>query len=87
MRTLVTNILKKKTKLDGRKARWFDCNWNNTDGDNACEKCQVCQYLNWLDWVGSVGKPEGSVIEYDKKIDEYLKLKTKLEKYNFIKSL
>ncbi len=74
-------------KLDGRKARWFDCNWNNINDDNACEKCQVCLYLNWLDWVGSVGKPEGSHVEYNKKIEEYLKLKTKLEKYNFIKSL
>ncbi len=72
-------------EIDGRKARWFDCNWNNdSHSDNACERCRVCRYLNFLDFVSTVGKPDGSTVEYDRKIDEYLKLETVLEKHNYI---
>lgn len=73
-------------KIDGRKARWFDCNWNNEGVDNACEKCKVCRYLDFLDYADSVGKPFGTVIEYNRKLDDYLKLKTIKEKHEWLKT-
>lgn len=72
-------------KIDGRKARWFDCDWNNDTGvQNACTQCKVCKYLDFLDYAGSVGLPEGSQIEYDKQLDKYLNLKTLEERQTFI---
>lgn len=72
-------------KLDGRKARWFDCDWNNnTIYQNACEKCKVCKYLSFLEFAHSVGKPEGTIIEYNRDLDEYLKLKTVAEKQKYL---
>jgi hypothetical protein len=76
---------KDKKYVDGRKARWFDCDWNNDSGvQNACEQCQICKYLNFLDYAQSVGKPEGSVIEYNRKLDDYLELETLYDKQIFI---
>lgn len=72
-------------KLDGRKARWFDCDWNNdTIVQNACEQCEVCKYSNFLDYANSVGKPEGSTIQYKPELDEYLKLITLSEKHKWL---
>ncbi len=70
-------------KVDGRKIRWIDCDWNN-DGNipNGCEKCLVCKYRNFLDWAQSVGG--GGIIQYNKILDEYSNLKTKNEKLEFI---
>lgn len=63
-------------KIDGRKARWFDCDWNNDSGVcNACEQCVCCKYRNFLEFAESVGKPENSHIEYRRDIEEYEKLK------------
>lgn len=68
--------------LDGRKARWFDCDWNNnTNVPNGCGQCSICKYNDFLDFAYSVGKPNGTSIDYDDKKDEYLKTtkaKTKL---------
>lgn len=81
----MTNKQKEREKIDGRKARWFDCDWNNdTIFQNACEQCAVCKYSNFLDFAHSVGKPEGSTIQYNRQIDEYLKLKTLEEKQRWI---
>jgi hypothetical protein len=64
-------------KIDGRKMRWFDCDWNNKTGiPNGCEKCKVCKYLNFLDWANSVA-PSGSTIEYNDGIEKYLKTKSR----------
>lgn len=42
-------------------------------GDEGCEECDVCRYLNFLEWAGSVGKPDGSTIEHNAAMDEYLR--------------
>ena len=74
--------------LDGRKARHFDCNWNNdTNCQNGCGHCVICKYLDFLDYAGSVGLPEGSQIEYNKQLDKYLELKTLEERQSFIVKL
>jgi len=71
--------------IDGRKARWFDCNRNNESSvPMACEKCIVCRYLNFLDFAESVGKPECSVIDYNRRLGNYLRLKTIKDKQLFI---
>lgn len=70
----------KTRRVDGRLFRWFDCDWNNDDASNSCERCRVCKYLNFLDFAHSVGKPYNSVITYDSKIDGYFELKTLKEK-------
>ena len=71
--------------VDGRKARWFDCGWDNkTDG---CTVCKVCKYLDWKDWAESVGKPPGSSIEYNQEMEEYLKLEDTETKKKFIKKI
>jgi len=41
--------------------------------DGGCEECDVCRYLNFLEWAGAVGKPEGSTIERDERMERYLK--------------
>lgn len=41
--------------------------------DGGCEECDVCRYLDFLEWVGSVGKPDGSTIERNEKIEAYLR--------------
>jgi hypothetical protein len=57
-----------------RKSRRFVC--DKTATDLACEdECQVCRYLNFLQWAGAVGKPDGSVIQRDEKIDAWLREK------------
>ena len=73
-----------KTKVDGRKARWFDCDWNNEGEQNACGKCKICRYLDFLDFAESVGKPPGSVIDYNRKLDGYIKLKSIKEKHEWL---
>lgn len=40
--------------------------------DGGCEECDVCRYLNFLEWAGSVGKPDGSTIQRNDAIEEYL---------------
>jgi hypothetical protein len=71
--------------LDGRTVRRFDCDWNNDSIClNACTECRVCKYLDFLDFAGSVGLPEGSTIEYNHLLDDYLKMKTISEKQNWI---
>lgn len=82
----INNNIQKPKILDGRKLRWFDCDYNNITGGTACTKCKVCQYLDWRDWAESVGKPENSELKYDNPIEQYLKLKTVKEKINYIKS-
>lgn len=60
------------TKTDGRKMRWFDCDWNNNTGvPNGCTMCKVCKYLNFIEWAESVAPPE-STIERDAEIEKYL---------------
>lgn len=61
-------------KTDGRKYRWFDCNWNNPKNDNCCTICRICKYMSFLDYAGSVGLPSGSVIDYKKDLDKYIKM-------------
>lgn len=71
--------------IDGRRARWFDCDWNNDSGiQNACEMCRICDYMNFIDYAESVGKPEGSVIGYVAKLEEYLSINTLEGRQNWI---
>lgn len=63
-----------KTKIDGRKQRWFDCSWRI---DNVgCGVCKVCKYLDFIDWAESVATP-GSTIERNLEIEKYLNDKHK----------
>lgn len=58
---------------DGRKLRWFDCDWNNnTNIPNGCGVCRVCKYLSYKDWAESVSFA-GSSMEYNQEIENYLK--------------
>jgi hypothetical protein len=78
---------KNKKIIDGRIARWFDCDWNNfSPVQTGCGICKVCRYMDFLDYVNSVGKPEGSTVNYNRKLDEYIELKTVAEKQNWINS-
>lgn len=75
---------KRSKKLDGRKARWFDCDWNNdTNLPNGCGVCKVCKYLDFLDYAHSVCPPEG-LIAYNREIDKYVELKTLQEKHKWL---
>lgn len=54
---------------------WTDpSDWNDvTDcGDEGCEECDVCLYLSFLDWASSVGKPAGTSIQRDERIEAHL---------------
>lgn len=42
-------------------------------GPVQCEECDVCRYLDFLSWVSHVGKPDGSTIQRDERIEAYLK--------------
>lgn len=60
-------------KIDGRKIRWVDCDWNNDSVfPMGCTVCRVCKYLNFLDYAQSCA-PRGSLIERDYKLDRYLR--------------
>lgn len=72
---MINNTMSKEKKIDGRKMRWFDCDWNNTSIiPNGCEKCRVCKYLSFLDWATSVASSD-STIDRDLEIEQYLKEK------------
>jgi hypothetical protein len=70
-RSMTTN------KIDGRKMRWFDCDWNGKLGCNECGVCRVCKYKNFREWAESVA-PSGSIIGRNKEIEDYLKAKSRL---------
>lgn len=71
-------------KIDGRKARWFDCDWNNQSGmPNGCADCEVCKYFYFLDFAESVCSSSGT-IERNIKLDYYTELKTIEEKQDWI---
>lgn len=75
---------KKLNKIDGRKARWFDCDWNSEDGiPYGCTVCKCCKYNDFLDWATSVCGEHGT-IQYDRKIDEYDKLETIADKRDWL---
>ena len=46
----------------------FDC-------FGECTECEVCEYFGYLDWAATVGKPEGSAIEENIRVETYLKKK------------
>lgn len=72
-------------KLDGRRARWFDCDWNNDSGIlKACEQCRICKYLDFIDYAENVGKPEGSVIHRNALYENYLDLNTLEERQKYL---
>lgn len=48
------------------KGKHFDCR-----GD-GCSKCRVCRYLSFIEWTQTCGKPEGTSIERNTKIEAYL---------------
>lgn len=61
-------------KIDGRKARWYDCDWNNkSNTPKGCGVCKVCNYLDWMDRAKSIGGVEKH-IEYSKNIEAYLSI-------------
>jgi len=45
----------------------FDC------FDEGCTECEVCKYFDFTDWAKAVGKPEGSTIERNIRIETYLR--------------
>jgi hypothetical protein len=76
-----------KAIIDGRKARHFDCDWNNESPvHNGCGICKICRYNNFLDVAGSVGIPSGSQIAYNRKLDEYIRIKTLPDKQSWIEN-
>ncbi len=84
MKTTTTKEHKQKRQLAQEKLgsyknlrlTWkrFDCGLSSDGLENACEECVVCKYRNFLDFAQSVGKPEGSTIQYNNFIDKYIEL-------------
>jgi hypothetical protein len=73
-----------KIKIDGRKMRWFDCDWSSDDNiPTGCGVCKICRYHDFLDFAHSVGKPEESAIDYNRKLDKYIDLETREERQEF----
>ena len=72
-RKIAKTILGKYKNLE---VTWkkFDCGLSEDGLQYACEECVVCKYNNFLDYANTVGKPEGSTIEYNKFIDRYIEI-------------
>lgn len=63
------------------KRKEFDCDMTNfTNVPNACGECEVCKYLEFLDYAHSVGKPEGTTVEYNRELDKYIEIKQVINK-------
>lgn len=65
--------LKNQKVLDSnKKENWkvFDC------FNEGCGECEICEYLDFLDKASSTA-PDGSTIEYNEKLDDYIKRQDK----------